>query len=171
MAEKEEWQLDDADARAEFYDKYLVPAIFTDWALLLVDAASVAPGQRILDVACGTGVVARVASDQVVGRANISGIDLHESMTRVARRLSPDIDWHQGNVMSMPFADESLDAVLCQAALMFFPDQVGALQEMRRVLCSRGRIAVQVFGAMPQAFAVACEAGRTWSCGVCGPAE
>ena len=157
MAEKEEWQLDNADARAEFYEKHLVPAFFTDWALLLVDAASVTPGQRILDVACGTGIVARVVADQVGGRVEITGIDLNESMIKVARRLRPDIDWRQGNVASMPFADESFDVVLCQAALPFFPDQVVALQEMRRVLCSGGRIAVQVPGAMPQAFGIACE--------------
>lgn len=154
---EEEWQLDDADARAEHYDKHLVPAIFTDWALLLVDAASVAPGQRILDAACGTGIVARVAADRMGGRVEITGIDLNESTIKVARRLCPDIDWRHGDVSSMPFADESFDVVLCQAALQFFPDHVRALHEMRRVLCSGGRIAVQVPGAMPQAFGIACE--------------
>ncbi len=119
MAEKQAWQLDHADARAEFYDKHFVPAIFADWAVLLV-AASVAPGQRILDATCGTGIVARVIADRVGGRAEITGIDLNESMIKVARRLCPDVDWRQGNAIDMPFADESFDIVLCQAALSFF---------------------------------------------------
>jgi ubiquinone/menaquinone biosynthesis C-methylase UbiE len=157
MTEKEERQLENADARARFYDKHVVPPVFAQWALLLVDAASVAQGQRILDVACGTGIVARVLADQVVGHVEITGIDLNRSMTKIARRLCPDIDWHQGNVTSMPFADESFDVVLCQAALMLFRDQVVALQEMRRVLCSSGRIAVMVPGAIPQPFDIACE--------------
>ena len=139
MAEKEEWQLDDADTRAEFYDRHFVPAIFTDWALLLVDAVGVAPGQRILDVACGTGIVARVVADQVVGRVEITGIDLNTSMMTVARP-PPDIDWHQGNVTSMPFADGCVDVVLCQAALMFFPDHVEALAEAVRRGQSGGQI-------------------------------
>jgi ubiquinone/menaquinone biosynthesis C-methylase UbiE len=157
MAQKEKWQLNESDARAEFYDKHFVPAIFADWALLLVDAADVAPGCRVLDAACGTGIVARVVADQLGGRVEITGIDLNESMIKVARRICPDVDWRQGNVSDMPFADERFDIVLCQAALPFFPDQVMALQEMRRVLCSGGRIAVQIPGAMPRAFEIACE--------------
>jgi ubiquinone/menaquinone biosynthesis C-methylase UbiE len=157
MPEEEQWRLDDADAHAEFYHKHFVPAVFAEWALLLVDAAGIAARQRVLDAACGTGVVACVAADHVAGHAAITGVDLSRNVLRVARRLRPDIDWQQGNTVSLPFADESFDVVLCQAALQFFPDQPAALREMRRVLSSGGRIAVQVPGAMPQAFGTTCD--------------
>ena len=123
---KDEWQLDDADTRAGIYERFLVPAIFTDWAYLLIDAAGVEPGQRILDVACGTGIVARLVAERLDGSGEVSGVDLNKSMIKVARSLSPDIDWEQANVTDMPFNEEHYDAVLCQASLLFFPDQVAA---------------------------------------------
>lgn len=145
MAEPGQWRLDD-DA-AEYFETHFVPAIFADWASLLVETAGVAPGQRVLDVGCGTGIVARVAADRLKGNGKTTGIDLNSSMIKVARRLRADIDWHQGDVASLPFTGGAFDVVLSQAALMFFPDRIAALREMRRVLRSGGRIAVQVFGA------------------------
>ncbi|HET6201388.1 MAG TPA: methyltransferase domain-containing protein [Planctomycetota bacterium] len=147
MVEPREWRLD--DAAAEFYEKHFVPALFADWASRLVDEAKVSPGQRILDAACGTGIVARTAADRIGAPGAVAGIDLNSSMIQVARRLRPDIEWHEGDVAKMPFADGRFDAVLCQAALMFFPDRVAALQEMRRVLRPGGKVAVQVWGASP----------------------
>jgi len=145
MAKHENLRLD--DAAAEFYEKNFVPAIFADWASLLVNVGDVVEEQRVLDVACGTGIVARKAAESVGKRGEVTGIDLNPSMLAVARRLHPEINWHEGDVASMPFADGSFDVVFCQAALMFFPDRVAALLEMRRVLRSGGKIAVLVFGA------------------------
>jgi ubiquinone/menaquinone biosynthesis C-methylase UbiE len=136
---------------AEAYEAAFVPAFFAQWAPTLCDAAHIAAGHRILDVACGTGIVARTAADRV-GPASIVGIDLNEAMLTVARRVRPDIDWRQGDAAALPLADGSFDAVLCQMALMFFPDRVQALREMARVVTPGGIVAVLVpssLGAQP----------------------
>src|SRR5688500_3599509 len=111
---------------AEAYETAFVPAFFAQWAPILCDAAGVTAGQRILDVACGTGIVARTAADRV-GAANVVGVDLNEAMLTVARRVRPDVDWRQGDATALPLDDGSVDTVLCQMALMFFPDRVEAL--------------------------------------------
>lgn len=144
MSEPTEWQLD--DAAAEYFEAHFVAAIFSAWAPILVDAGGVAQGQRVLDVACGTGIVARVAADRVTGVGEVTGLDLNASMIKVARRLRPDLAWYEGDATDMPFPDASFDVVLCQAGLMFFPDPVVALREMRRVLRPGGKLAVQVWG-------------------------
>lgn len=128
---------------AEAYEAAFVPAFFAQWAPILCDAAEITTGQRILDVACGTGIVARTAADRV-GAGNVVGVDLNEAMLTVARRVRPDIDWRQGDATSLSFGDASFDTVLCQMALMFFPDRVQALQEMARVTEAGGTVAVLV---------------------------
>ena len=147
---------------AEVYESRFVPALFAEWAPRLVEAAGVAPGQAVLDVACGTGVVARTAADRMGGRGRVAGLDLNQGMLTVAGRLRPDIEWRHGDASDLPFADGSFDVVLCQSALMFFPDRAGALREMARVAAAGGTVAVQVwdlleaqegYGAMYGAFA------------------
>src|SRR5688572_8706675 len=93
---------------AETYEAVFVPAFFAQWAPILCDAADVTAGQRILDVACGTGIVARTAADRV-GAENVVGVDLNEAMLSVARGVRPDIDWRQGDVAALPFDDDSFD--------------------------------------------------------------
>jgi SAM-dependent methyltransferase len=146
---------------AEVYESQFVPALFAEWAPHLVTAGGVAPGQAVLDVACGTGVVARTAADRMAGRGRVVGLDINEGMLAVAKRLRPDIEWRQGDAAGLPFEPGSFDVVLCQAALMFFPDRAGALGEMARVATDGGTVAVQVwdrleaqagFGAMYEAF-------------------
>ena len=109
---------------AEFYEAAFVPAFFAQWAPILCGAAGVTPGQRVLDVACGTGIVARTAADLVAPDGAVVGVDLNEAMLTVARRVRPDIEFHQGNADALPFADESFDTALSQMALMFFPDRL-----------------------------------------------
>ena len=128
---------------AEAYETAFVPAFFAQWAPILCDAAGVTAGQRILDVACGTGIVARTAADRV-GAANVVGVDLNEAMLTVARRVRPDIDWRQGDAAALPLDDGSVNTVLCQMALMFFPDRVEALREMARVAGQGGMIGILV---------------------------
>jgi SAM-dependent methyltransferase len=146
---------------AEVYEDRFVPAIFGEWAPYLVEAAGVVGGQAVLDVACGTGVVARTAADRMGGQGRVVGLDLNEGMLAVAGRLRPDIEWRQGDAAELPFEAGSFDTVLCQSALMFFPDRAGALREMARVATSGGTVAVQVwdrleaqegFGAMYETF-------------------
>jgi SAM-dependent methyltransferase len=129
--------------QAEVYESKFVPALFADWAPALLDAVDLQPGQRVLDVACGTGVLARTAASR---GCDVVGLDLNEGMLTVARRLRPDITWRQGDVMALPFDDGAFDVVLCQSALMFFPDVVGALREMARV--SAGVVGVQVYASL-----------------------
>ena len=128
---------------AEAYEAAFVPAFFAQWAPILCDAAGVAAGQKVLDVACGTGIVARTAAN-IVGAPNVVGVDINEAMLTVARRVRPDIDWRRGDVGALPLPDLVFDAVLCQMALMFFPARAAALGEMRRVTAARGTIAVLV---------------------------
>jgi SAM-dependent methyltransferase len=128
---------------AEAYEATFVPAFFAQWAPILCDAADLGAGQRVLDVACGTGIVARTAAERV-GPAQVTGVDLNPAMLTVARRVRGDIDWRQGDAAALPLTDRSFDAVLCQMALMFFPDRVGALREMARVAAPAGTVAVLV---------------------------
>jgi len=128
------------------YEKHLVPAIFDEWAPRLLAAGGVGLGDRVLDVACGTGIVARKAVDVVGPAGSVTGLDLTESMLRTAARIEPRVDWHLGDAGALPFEDETFDVVLSQAGLMFFPDKVGAVGEMHRVLAPGGRVAILVWG-------------------------
>jgi ubiquinone/menaquinone biosynthesis C-methylase UbiE len=133
---------------AEFYESTFVPALFGEWAGRLVDAAGVAPGGSVLDVACGTGVVARTAADRLGPAATVVGVDVNPAMVAVGRRLRPDLRWDVGDAGALPYGDDSFDLVLSQAGLMFFGDRVAALREMGRVAGPNGRVVVQVPGRL-----------------------
>jgi ubiquinone/menaquinone biosynthesis C-methylase UbiE len=135
---------------AEAYEAAFVPAFFAQWAPRLLDIAGVAPGRSVLDVACGTGIVARTAADRLGPGAVVVGVDLNEAMLTVARRVRPDLDWRQGDVADPPFPDSSFDTVLCQMALMFFPDRLRALAEMARVTVPGGMVALAVPAALAE---------------------
>ncbi len=129
---------------AEAYESVFVPALFEPWAKMLVDTAGVGPGDRVLDIACGTGVVARHAADRAVA-GSVVGLDRNRAMLAVAERLRPDIEWCEGDASGLPFLARSFDVVLCQAALMFFPDAGRALREMARAIKDDGTVAIQVW--------------------------
>jgi SAM-dependent methyltransferase len=133
---------------ADFYESTFVPALFGEWARRLVAAAGVTPGQSVLDVACGTGVVARTAAERTGPEGSVVGLDRNEAMLDVARRVRPDLWWQVGDACALPFPDGSFDVVLSQAGLMFFDDRMRALREMGRVAGGTGRIAVQVPGRL-----------------------
>jgi ubiquinone/menaquinone biosynthesis C-methylase UbiE len=149
MTEHEPWQLD--GTAAELYDRYLVPAITSLWAADLIARAMPQPGERVLDVACGTGVVARLAAERM-GSGRAAGLDINGGMLAVARSHAPipgvPIEWHEASVLSMPFAEASFDLILCQLGLQFFPDRPAALREMHRVLAPSGRLALSVYSAI-----------------------
>lgn len=146
----ERWQL--SGNSAEAYERYLVPAIFEPWAAALVELADPRPGERVLDVACGTGIVARLAAPRVASTGEVTGLDLNAGMLAVARDassgVSPAIDWKEGSALSMPFSDAAFDVVLCEQGLQFFPDRPVALAEMRRVTVPDGRLALSVWRAL-----------------------
>jgi SAM-dependent methyltransferase len=146
--DEREWAGTPADW-GEMYEALLVPAIFDEWVPRMLAAGQVGAGDHVLDVACGTGVVARNALDAVGSSGSVVGVDLSESMLRVAQRMSPMVEWRLGDAQNLPFASESFDVVLSQAGLMFIPDRIAAVAEMRRVLLPGGRLAVQVWGSSP----------------------
>lgn len=132
---------------AELYEAAFVPAFFEQWVPVLLDAAAVRPGQRVLDVACGTGVVARHAAGRADG-GSVTGLDLNEAMLAVARRVEPAITWTHGDAAELPFPDGCFDVVLCQMGLMFFPDPGRAVDEMARVVAAGGVVAIDVPAAL-----------------------
>ena len=135
---------------AENYERHFVPSIGEPFALRLLASAAPVPGERVLDVACGTGVATRLASEAVGPEGETTGLDAHPGMLEVARAVSPDgIEWKEAPAENMPFPDGSFDLVLCSMGLQFFADKVSALREMRRVLVPGGRAAVLTPGPTP----------------------
>lgn len=137
-----------ARSPAQVYDEFFVPALFHPWTCVVADAADVEPGQRVLDVACGTGVLACTLAERVGLGGSVVGLDPSEEMLEVARTKSDSIEWRTGRAESIPFPDESFDAVASQFGIMFFDDPGGALREMMRVMRPGGRLAVAVCDAL-----------------------
>lgn len=149
MSEQEAWQV--SDDAAVVYEQKFVPAIFGEWPPKIADAVAIASGDRVLDVACGTGVLAREAAKRVGLEGSVTGLDLNQGMLTVASRIQPEIEWRQGDVAALPFDSGSFDVVGSQFALMYFPDPQAALREMWRVLASGGRLAVAVWASFERA--------------------
>ena len=144
------WQL--AGNSADAYERYLVPLIFAPMAERVLDLAGVQPADRVLDVGCGTGIVARRAAARVGPRGSVTGLDLNADMLKVARAVSegsiPVIAWHPGDAARLPFEDGSFDVVTSQQALQFMPEPATVVREVRRVLSDRGRVAIAVLRAI-----------------------
>lgn len=146
---------------AENYQRFFVPSIGRPVADDLIAVADLRPGQRVLDVACGTGVVTRLAAERVGAAGAVAGLDVNPGMLAVARSQAPTdtpIEWHQANADSIPLPDEAFDVVLCQMGLQFITKKLAALREMRRVLKPGGRALVNVPGPKPAPFAVLTDA-------------
>jgi len=135
-------------AAADIYQTFFVPALFAEWAPRVVDAAEIGPGQRVLDVACGTGVAACEAAGRVGPDGSVTGLDRNADMLAVAGRIAPAIDWRLGMAEALPFDDAVFDAVVSQFGLMFFDDRAAALKEMMRVLKPDGRLVVAVWDTL-----------------------
>jgi ubiquinone/menaquinone biosynthesis C-methylase UbiE len=116
---------------------------------MLIAAAALQPGDRVLDVACGTGIVARLVAEQIEAEGSVVGLDLNAGMLAVARSLSQAagfaVEWQEGNALALPFSDATFDVVLCQQGLQFFPDRPLALKEMHRVLVPEERLALNIW--------------------------
>ena len=133
---------------AEEYERVKVSKMFEPVARTFIRHIGLQPSDRVLDVACGTGIVARIVAEQDGFAGQITGIDLDPSMLAVARTKMPSsgivIDWKEGDAQNLPFKSDSFDLVLCQQGLQYFPDKVVALKSMHRVLVSQGRVAILV---------------------------
>jgi len=135
---------------AEAYEQLLVPALFEQWADRLADAAEIQPGERVLDVACGTGTLTRTVASRVGESGAVSGVDINPGMLAVARRHSPGVDWREASAEALPYDENQFDAVVSQFGLMLFSDPYTALREMKRVLKPGGHLAVAVFGSLDE---------------------
>lgn len=148
MGQQGQWQV--SGSAPEVYERELVPAVFGPWAPILVDLVQPEPGERVVDIACGTGIVARVAAAKIGPTGTVAGVDLNPGMVTVARALGTvdgvaSIQWHEATADRLPFPDGSFDIAYCQLGLQFFADRPAALREMRRVLSSKGRLALMVW--------------------------
>ncbi len=133
---------------ADVYEEFFVPALFGAWPDRVLDAGGVAEGNRVLDVACGTGILARVARKRVGERGQVVGLDPNPGMLAVARRLEQGIEWRQGSAEKLPFGDAFFDRVVSQFGMMFFTDARSAVSEMSRVLAPGGSVAIAVWASL-----------------------
>lgn len=140
----------DEIAAALAYEELHVPALFRQWAPLVVDSAQIRRGTRVLDIACGTGVLTREAALRSGNDGEVSAVDISPGMLAVASQRAPEIDWRNAPAESLPFETDSFDAVISQFGLMFFQDRTSALREMMRVLTPGGRLAVAVWASLDE---------------------
>jgi ubiquinone/menaquinone biosynthesis C-methylase UbiE len=146
---------------AENYERFFVPAIGRPVARDLIEAAELVSGERVLDVACGTGIVARLAAETLNETGTVAGLDVNPGMLAVARKATGEnvaIHWYEANAEAIPLPDGCFDVVLCQMGLQFMPGRVSALQEMRRVLAAGGRLVLNVPGPTPPLFEIFADA-------------
>jgi ubiquinone/menaquinone biosynthesis C-methylase UbiE len=125
------------------------------WVPALLKAVRLQSGERVLDIACGTGFVARQAAECVGAAGTVTGVDINVGMLAMAKAATANnaalvIDWREADVSALPFPDGSFDVALCQQGLQFFPDRLGALQEIRRILVPGGRIGLSVWGSLEE---------------------
>jgi ubiquinone/menaquinone biosynthesis C-methylase UbiE len=150
MGEQSGWQL--TGSAPETYEQVLVPAFMTH-SQQLVALAALQRGERVLDVACGTGIVARLATQMVGTAGKVVAVDVNEGMLSMARTVpqqhdGPPIEWRQSDAAALPFPDAAFDVVFCQYGLEFFADRAAGLREVARVLVPGGRLVLRVWRAL-----------------------
>ena len=131
---------------ADVYERQLVGPLFRPWAERLLERGALHAGDNVLDVACGTGIVARLARQRVGPAARVVAVDKSAGMLGTARTLDTTIDWREGDALSLPLDEsERFDAVFCHQGLQFFADKLTGLREMRRALVPDGRVVLGVW--------------------------
>ena len=130
----------------EIYEQALVGPLFQPWVQPLLEDVELRSGDRVLDIACGTGIVARIAKERLGSTGTVVGVDLNPQMLAVARRVAPTIDWREGDAGALPLRDgEDFDVVLCQQGFQFFPDRAAGARQMHRALVKGGRLGVSTW--------------------------
>ncbi len=132
------------------YDEFFVPALFAQWVPRLLDLAAVGAGSRVLDVGCGTGIVARAASERVGPSGLAVGIDPNDAMLAVARRAPEQVEWRHGTAEAVGYENGAFDRVVAAFSMMFFGDRDGAVREMARVLGPDGRVVIATWSSVEE---------------------
>ncbi len=135
------------------YEGLHVRALFEQWVDPVLEIAAVKSGDAVLDVACGTGVLAREAYRRVGSGGAVAGLDIGPGMLEVANSIEPGVRWVEGDAGDLPFEDDEFDAVVSQFGMMFFPDRVGAIREMLRCVKPGGPVVVAVWEALERSAA------------------
>jgi ubiquinone/menaquinone biosynthesis C-methylase UbiE len=144
--------LDGAQSPAEVYEDFLVRWQFRPWTAVLLAEAGIRPGERILDLATGTGIVAREAAPFVGERGRVVALDINPAMMAVGQSLpepaGASIEWLEADAAALPLPDAAFDVVLCQQGLQYFADRPAAAAEVRRVLITGGRALLVVWRSL-----------------------
>lgn len=139
---------------AAIFESWFVPALFAPNARQVVADTAIPPDARVLDIACGSGIVARTVARQDGPASRVVGLDANPAMLAEARRASEAeglaITWVQGDAQRLPFEHGSFDLVFCQHGLQFFPDRQGAVSEMYRVLAPGGQVVIVTWRGLDQ---------------------
>ena len=136
------------DELVTVHEQYLVPAIFSQWASRVAEIAKIDLGQHVLDVACGTGTLARAVQLETGLSGKIIGLDSNEQMLASAQAHSRGIEWQLGDAGAMPFEKNRFDRVMCQFALMFITNRVALIKEMLRVCKPDGLVVLATWGPL-----------------------
>jgi ubiquinone/menaquinone biosynthesis C-methylase UbiE len=135
----------------KIYHTYLGPIIFEDYARDMVERLQPKAAERILELACGTGIVTRAIAKKMPAAATLMATDLNPAMLDVAKEVigsDPKVQFQVADACTLPFLDKSFDTVVCQYGVMFFPDKVGSMREARRVLVPGGRYIFNVWDSL-----------------------
>jgi ubiquinone/menaquinone biosynthesis C-methylase UbiE len=127
----------------EMYEQWLVGPLFRPFAEKIILDLDISPGDSVLDIACGTGIVSRVAKELVGAADRVIGVDISADMLSVARNVAPGIEFREGSAAALPLKDgEKFDVVVCHQGFQFFPDRAAAAAQMRRAVKDSGKLAV-----------------------------
>jgi len=141
---------DITDDFVKMHEDILVPAIYAQWAHRVAEIAKIDLGHHILDVACGTGTLARAALLEAGLTGKVTGLDASEKMLESASKHSRKIEWRHGDAEALPFKKNQFDRVMCQFSLMFIANRVSAIKEMLRVCKPDGLVVVAIWAPMEQ---------------------
>ena len=150
-----------ATSAAKIYEEFYLPALFQEWPARVIEAAQIQASDRIVDVACGTGVLAIAVAAFIESDSSVVGVDINDGMLDIAKSKAPEIDWRNAPAESLPFEEASFNCALSQFGLMYFANQRTALREMMRVLQPGGLLVIVVWDRLENNPGLAAEE-RLW---------